>query len=753
MFGRGQGPAASPLHETPLMRLFRAGVRLLVGLLMQQRYRLEVLGLQHLPAQGGVLLAGNHVSAIDWAILQLASPRRIHCVLPQGNQLRWWLRLFLRAFRTVADDARQDEHLHGLLAAGEVVAVFPEGAISRTGQLGEFRADYARMLAGLEVPVVPFYLRGLWGSAFSHSTARMRVLRGGTLRKRIICAFGAPEAATLPAEQLKRRISELSIEAWEQHTRHLDTIPATFISTMKRVGGAMAMADTVSGPLSGYRLLTGVLLIRSFILRLCREPRVGFLLPTTNGGAVANLAAMLCGKVVVNLNYTASTEAVQAAIAKAGLRTVFTSRRFLDRLEKRGVDGLALLAGTTVYRLEDFASEISQLRRLLTLVQVVLLPAAVLKLLYLKRMSPASMAAILFSSGSEGSPKGVMLSHRNILANAQQISDMLNSEDEEVLVSTLPLFHAFGLTATLLAPLVEGVPVVCHPDPTDAVGIAHTVAEYRGTVLFGTSTFFRLYARNPRVHPLMFESLRLVVAGAEKLALDVREVFRMRFGKEIFEGYGATETTPVASVNVPDRLDPATWTVQRGHKPGTVGMPLPGSSFRIVDPETLEDLPIGTDGLILIGGTQVMLGYLDDPVRTAEAIVESSGKRWYRTGDKGHLDEDGFLTIVDRYSRFAKIGGEMVSLTAVEEQVRRVLGDPELDVCAVNLPDERKGEIILLLVAGETVDADGLRRRLVDGGLHALMLPAEYRKVAEVPKLGSGKTDFAAARALALRVR
>ena len=753
MSGSGQQEAGSPVHENPLLRPLRALVRLLVSLAMSQRYRLEVLGLDRLPARGAVLLAGNHVSAIDWAILQLASPRRIHFVLPQENQHRWWLRLFLRAFGTVADDARQDERLHALLAAGEVVAVFPEGTISRTGQLGEFRRDYARMLEGLEVPVVPFYLRGLWGSAFSHSTPRMRVLRGGTLRKRVICAFGAPEAASLPAELLKRRVFELSIEAWEQHTLHLDTIPATFISTMKRVRGAMAMADTVTGPLSGWRLLTGVILIRRFIARLCPEPRVGFLLPTTNGGAVANLAAMLSGKVVVNLNYTASPEAVQAAIAKAGLRTVFTSTRFLDRLDKRGVDGLALLAGTTVYRLEDFAGQISKLRRLLTLLQAILLPAWLLKLLYLERVSPAGMAAILFSSGSEGSPKGVMLSHRNILANAQQISDMLNSEDEEVLISTLPLFHAFGLTATLLAPLVEGVPVVCHPDPTDAVGVAHTVAEYRGTVLFGTSTFFRLYARNPRVHPLMFESLRLVVAGAEKLANDVREAFRMRFGKEIFEGYGATETTPVASVNVPDRLDTSAWAVQLGHKPGTVGMPLPGASFRIVDPQTLEDLPTGEDGLILIGGTQVMLGYLDDPVRTAEAILESGGRRWYRTGDKGHLDEDGFLTIVDRYSRFAKIGGEMVSLTAVEEQVRRILGDPELDLCAVNLPDERKGEIILLLVAGEDVEADGLRRRLVEGGMHALMLPAEYRKVGEVPKLGSGKTDFSAARALAEKTR
>ena len=734
-------------------RLLWALMRLVLAIILRQRYRVEVVGLARLPAHGAVLLAGNHVSAIDWALLQLASPRPIHFFLPRVAQERWWWRSFMRAFGAQRAGARQDGQIRALLAQGAVVGVFPEGAISRTGQLGEFQRDYAAAVEGLSVPVVPFYLRGLWGSTFSLSTARLRVLRSRGLRKRIICAFGASLPAPVPADALKRHVFELSIEAWEQHTQHLDSIPARFIHTMKRVRGAMAIADTLNGPLSGYRLLTGVILISRLIRRLCREERVGLLLPTTNGGAIANLAAMLCGKVVVNLNYTASEASVQAAIAKASLRTVFTSTRFLDRLEKRGIDGLALLAGTTVHRLEDFAGKIPGHQRLLTLLQVVLLPATLLKLLYLTRVSPQQVAAILFSSGSEGSPKGVMLSHRNILANAEQISDLLNSEDGEVLVSTLPIFHAFGLTATILAPLVEGVPVVCHPDPTDAVGVAHTVAQYRGTVLFGTSTFFRLYARNPRVHPLMFETLRLVVAGAEKLATDVREVFRMRFGKEIFEGYGATETTPVASVNVPDRLDTTTWAVQLGHKPGTVGMPLPGSSFRIVDPDTLAALPVGTDGLILIGGTQVMLGYLEDPVRTAQAIVELDGKRWYRTGDKGHLDEDGFLTIVDRYSRFAKIGGEMVSLTAVEEEVRRILGDPELDLCAVNLPDARKGEIILLLVSGDSGDGDSLRRRLLDGGLHALMLPAEYRRVDDVPKLGSGKTDFAAARALAEQLR
>lgn len=734
-------------------KLPHALVRIIASLVITQRYRIEVIGFDRIPQQGGVLLLGNHVSWIDWAVLQIASPRPIRFVMERAIYERWYLKWFLDSFGVIpiGSGASRDAlaEVRTALNAGEVVGIFPEGAISRSGHLGEFKRGYetaARDAAGV---IVPFYLRGLWGSTFSRSSARLRVLRRGGIRRTIICAFGAQQPLSLPAEQLKRRVFDLSIEAWERYTKRLDSIPSAWLSTAKRMGGDMACADTVSGGLSAWRFITGVLIISRFIRRLCREQNVGLLLPTSNGGAIANMAALMCGKTVVNLNYTASVEATQAALAKAGIRTVFTSTRFLDRLEKRGIDGRALVAGATVHPLEDFQPQISQLRRILTLLQAVLLPGWLLKLLYMKRMPLESPAAILFSSGSEGVPKGVMLSHRNIMANIKQMSDVLNTEDNDVLMATLPIFHAFGLTAATLMPLVEGIPMVCHPDPTDAVNIGKAVAEYRGTILFGTSTFLRLYAKNPRVHHLMFESLRIVVAGAEKLASDVRESFKIKFAKEIYEGYGATETTPVASANLPDRLDTTFWKVQENNKPGTVGMPLPGSSFRIVDPNSLVELPTGEDGLILIGGTQVMLGYLEEPERTAQVIVEMDGTRWYKTGDKGHLDEDGFLTIVDRYSRFAKLGGEMVSLTAVEEQVRRVMGNPELDVCAVNLPEPKKGEQIVLLVAGSEQPLDEIRKALLASGANPLTIPAEYRAVEEVPKLGSGKTDFTRAKRLA----
>ncbi len=478
------------------------------------------------------------------------------------------------------------------------------------------------------------------------------------------------------------------------------------------------------------------------------QQNIGLLLPASAGGVMANLAVMLNGQTAVNLNFTAGPAAVQAAIAKAGICTVYSSSRFAKKLAARGIELEAMLQGTQLVYLEELMQQLPKRRLLLHFAAAWLLPARLSYRLFGHPVTLEQPAQILFSSGSEGSPKGVVLSHRNLMGNIKQISDVLNTRSDDVMLASLPLFHSFGLTVNSLLPLVEGIPAVCHPDPTDALGVGKAVARYRATVLCGTATFLRLYTRNRKLVPQMFESLRVVVAGAEKLSQEVRQGFELKFRKPIYEGYGATETAPVASVNVPDRLDPSNWRVQSGQKIGSVGMPLPGSCFRIVDPDTLAPLPAGAEGLILISGGQLMLGYLDDEAKTAAAIVELDGRRWYRSGDKGRLDEDGFLTIVDRYSRFAKIGGEMVSLGAVEAAARGVIADEAVECAATNLEDGKKGEqIVLLVTAGG--DPDQLRQRLLDGGVNPLLIPARICAVEALPKLGSGKLDFAALKRLA----
>ena len=313
----------------------------------------------------------------------------------------------------------------------------------------------------------------------------------------------------------------------------------------------------------------------------------------------------------------------------------------------------------------------------------------------------------------------------------------------DVVMSTLPTFHAFGFAVTTLMPLTEGVPIVCHPDPTDVATIAGGIEKYHGTILVGTPTFLRLYSINKKVSSESMQSLRLIFAGAEKLRNEVRNTFEAKFNKEICEGYGTTETSPAVSINLPPN------TSGPRAKIGTVGRTLEGTEFKIVDPDSLDELAIGEDGLILIGGPQLMKGYLNMPEKTAESIEIIDGYRWYRSGDKGHLDEDGYLTIVDRYSRFAKIGGEMVSLTTVEEQILEALKNANVEVAATCLPDQRKGERIVLL-ATEGVTKEVLQKALIDAKVNPLYHPAKVYSVKEIPKLGSGKIDFGATKKIAL---
>lgn len=738
-----------------VLKLPQSLVRFVVAYLLTRRYRIRVQGFKNIPERGGVLLLGNHISWIDWAIVQIASPRPIRFVMLKSIYERWYLRGFFKLFGVVpisqgAGAQGSLEQVAQLLDQGEVVCLFPEGAISRTGHLAEFRSGFERACAMVngEIKIVPFYLRGLWGSQFSRSSARLRQLRSGGLQRDLIVAFGPALEKTTTADVLKRRVLDLSIDSWQQYVADLPALPQSWLSAAKRCGGDLALADTLSAPLTGIQSIAAVTAFARRIRHARSEQNVGLLLPTSSAGAIVNMAALCAGKTVINLNYTASADALTHAIAQADIKTIYTSRRFLEKLTQRGSPAAQCITSAQIIFVEDLHQQIKKAELLLRWLLAQCLPDFLLKKIFLTRIDPESAAAILFSSGSEGLPKGVMLSHRNIMANVRQIADVLNLEDNDVVMSSLPLFHAFGLTATTFMPLIEGVPMACHADATDALGVAKAIAEYRATVLCGTATFLRLYTKHPRVHPLMLRSLRVVVAGAEKLSEDVRTAFKLKFNKDVYEGYGATETTPVASVNLPDQLDTNYWQVQIGGKPGTVGMPLPGSSCKIVDPSTLEELPTDTDGLILVGGSQVMLGYLNDVERTQQAIVEIDGVRWYKTGDKGHLDADGFLTIVDRYSRFAKIGGEMISLGAIEEKLRTVLAQPELELVTVNLPDAKKGEKVIALLA-TTFDGDEIRKQLLAAQMNPLMIPSELYLVAEVPKLGSGKTDFAAAKKLA----
>ncbi len=545
-------------------------------------------------------------------------------------------------------------------------------------------------------------------------------------------------------EPLAEAMQRLSVSAWEHYVDHLPSIVEAWLDQAKSLGHRLAVADSTGVKLTHHRLIVAVLSLRSKLFtRLAGEQRIGICLPTSVGAVTTLLSLLSLGKTLVSLNYTASQTALKAAIHESGLKQVITSRRFLETLAKRGLPLDTAFEGREIILLEDLRREMTQKELFKNYCLVRLLPTAILKAILVNPMGSHHVATILFSSGSEDRPKGIELTHRNIVGNAKQAAEALEAKANDVMLGILPIFHAFGLTATTLLPLIEGITLVCHPDPTDTAAIGELALQYKATILCGTSTFFRLYCRAQNLTPACFASLRIIVAGAERLSPEVRVLFEEKFKKQIFEGYGTTELSPVSNTNRPDTR------FEIRNKMGTVGKTIPGCMVRILDPETGNDLPVGEAGLIAIGGVNVMKGYLNDPHKTNQVFIHQHGIRWYKTGDKGRLDAEGFLTVLDRYSRFAKIGGEMVSLGAIETQINLLISADEVEIVIVALPDAKKGEKLILLYTGPLLP-EKMGEIIKKCALPNLMKPSEHYFVDALPKLGSGKVDFAAAKILAL---
>uniref|UniRef100_UPI00356A5735 acyl-[ACP]--phospholipid O-acyltransferase n=1 Tax=Sulfurovum sp. TaxID=1969726 RepID=UPI00356A5735 len=653
--------------------LIRYIVRMIIGL----KYTLHVDGLNHIKADKGILLLGNHVSFLDWAVLQMAYPKQIRFVMERSYYEKWYLKPFLDFFGVIPISSRGSKSallkVTEALNRGETVALFPEGHLSRNGHLGAFQRGFEMATKEVEdAVIIPFYLRGLWEDNFSYASNKMKRNKN----RDISVSFAEAIDIHSTASQVKKSVFDLSVKSWKYYAESLPSLQKAWIHSAKNVSSKLCMTDSTGVEMSGDKFITATFMMASSLKPKLKESQnIGLLLPTSVGGSMGNMALLTLGKTIVNLNYSSGEESLLHALKIANITKVVASKQFITKLKAKGFDMTNVLKNVEVIYLEEIKESMSKTKGLFTLIMVKVLPAWLLSIVFIKDNNKDDTAAILFSSGSEGTPKGIELSHKNIMGNIKQTTTLLNPTDEDVMLGTLPIFHSFGLTVTTLLPLIEGIPVASHPDPTDGFGIGKIAAKYEATILLATATFLRLYTRNRKLTPLMLKDIRMVVAGAEKLPQEIRDEFKKKFGHEIYEGYGATETTPVASGNMPDVLMLDSWKPQVGQKIGTVGLPLPGSTFRIVDPESFEELETDEEGMILIGGTQIMKGYIGDPERTASVIKEIDGIRWYVTGDKGRLDEDGFLTIVDRYSRFAKIAGEMVSLGLVEGEVRKILGE------------------------------------------------------------------------------
>ncbi|HVR73767.1 MAG TPA: MFS transporter, partial [Planctomycetota bacterium] len=713
-------------------------VRLILYIAANTIYRVRVVGAENIPARGPALLVANHVSFAD-GLLILASTHRfirflVHKDIARLRALGWLARI-MKVIPVSSEDGPR-AILGGLksaaraLEAGDLVCIFAEGQISRTGQMLPFRAGAERILKNFAAPVIPVHLDQVWGSIFSFSGRRFFWKVPLRVPYPVTVSFGKPIQPGTSMEEVREAVQDLGSSAFQLRRRAELPLPWSFLRYARKHPLQLAMVDSTGKSLTYGRLIVAATRLARLLGRVWKDDEVaGILLPPSVGGAVVNIAASLLGKPVVNLNYTASEEAMRSALEQTRSRNVVSSRAFLEKV------GLKVPA--TLHFVEDLAAVRGGVSKLLDALAGHLLPRFLLRRwIGGKRVQVDDMATIIFSSGSTGDPKGVLQSHFNIISNIQSVTQVMELGPRDHILGILPFFHSTGYTGCLWAPLLTGMVAVYHANPLDARTVGEMVKKHGVTIIFATPTFFHNYAR--RCNPSDFGSVTFALAGAEKLMPAVADLFQERFGIEIMEGYGCTETSPMISVNVPNFRGRGFFQV--GSKRGTVGHPLPGVSARIVDPETGARLPTGKAGMLLVRGPNVMQGYLGKPEATAEVIHDG----WYRTGDIALLDEDGFLTITDRLSRFSKIGGEMVPHIKVEEALHNALGLVEPALFVTSLPDERKGERLVVL---HTLEDDKLRElfeKLPGQNLPNLWVPKQeaFVRITEVPRLGTGKVDL-----------
>jgi acyl-[acyl-carrier-protein]-phospholipid O-acyltransferase/long-chain-fatty-acid--[acyl-carrier-protein] ligase len=552
----------------------------------------------------------------------------------------------------------------------------------------------------------------------------------------VTVAFGRPLPATTSAAEARLALQTLGCELAIQRRHGDESLARQFVRTAKHEWWSFSMADATTKPMTfGRALVAAMLLSRWARGRLANESSIGLLLPASVGGALTNLGLSLAGKVPVNLNFTAGRESMMTAINRCGIKTIITSRRFLSKAGIEPIDGMVFL--------EDVMQEFTAAAKVRMLITAFLIPAWALNRLYVEPFDGDTMATVIFSSGSTGNPKGVMLSHRNILANVDSIGQVYQLAEDDVLVGVLPFFHSFGFTGTIWLPMLSGFGVVYHPNPMDAKAIGELADRYHATVIISTPTFCSSYIR--KCESAQFSHLRYAIVGAERLREPIAVAFKAKFGVDLLEGYGCTEMAPVVAVNVPD-VDHGRER-QRGMRVGSVGHPLPGIAVKIVDPATGEGPLFGQEGLLLEKGPNRMMGYLGEPEKTADVLRDG----WYVTGDIATVDQAGFVRITDRISRFSKIAGEMVPHMKVEERIQTIVS--EHHACVVtSIPDDTKGERLVAFFTDPDLRPQDLWERLCQTELPRLWLPKreDLHFVEAIPTLGTGKVDLRAVRQLAV---
>src|SRR5262245_4617195 len=690
-----------------------------IAFLLRVFYRLEVHGLENVAKAGPhPIIALNHVSFLDAAIALSFLEQEPIFAIDHGIAQRWWVKPFLKLTRAMPLDPTKPMATRTLINAvkgGGTLIIFPEGRITVTGSLMKVYDGAGLIADKSDAMVVPVRLRGPEHTPFSRLERRQ--VRRRWFPKVTVTVLEPVKLSVDPELKGKRRriaagaaLYQIMSDLVFRTTTTDRTVVQAIIAAAEACGrGRVAVEDPLSGALTYRKLLLGMTVLGRKLIPLADVGEaVGVMLPNANGAAVATLALMSAGRVPAMINFSAGAANVRAACRAAKIATIVTSRAFVDKA-RLGPLVEALASDVHVIYLEDVRATVTfvdKLRGLLSAKRP------------LVERAPDDPAAILFTSGSEGTPKGVVLSHRNMLANAAQAEARIDFGRRDKVFNVLPLFHSFGLTVGLVLPLVSGVPIYLYPSPLHYRIVPEMIYGVNATILFGTDTFLAGYARS--AHPYDFRSLRYVLAGAEPVKEATRRTYMEKFGLRILEGYGVTETAPVLAINTP-----------MFNRFGTVGRLLPGMEAR------LEPVPgIETGGRLYVRGPNVMLGYLraENP-----GVLERPENGWHDTGDIVTIDAEGFITIKGRAKRFAKIGGEMISLAAIEALAGELW--PDAPSGCATAPDPRKGERIVLVTTRRDATRAAFATFAKAKGAPELMTPSQVLVVEKLPLLGSGKVD------------
>lgn len=716
-------------------------------------YRIRTLGTQHIPATGPALIVCNHVSYIDGILLLAASRRHVRFVIEADFVNRGLVGWVLRRIGAVPMPRGGPKATRAALTAinealngGALIGLFPEAYPTRSGAMLPFRRGFELIARQVDVPVIPACIDRMWGSIWSYFGGKLYWKCPHRGRGPVRVAFGSALPANANAFQARSAVQVLLSQCAKERARTILPVHRRFVRVAARQPFRPCLIDSIGTTrVLNYAKTT----VAAVCLAKCLRPRlgdaamVGIWLPSSTGGVFANLALCLLGKTAVNLNYTAGPDLVRSAVRQCGIRSILTSKRFLAKLSCEPGEGVELIA------LEEILPQVGRWMKISTLLKVLLLPGFVLdRVLGLRNHAAEDLATIVFSSGSTGEPKGVMLTHSNIAANVDAFLEHANFTRNDRVLGILPFFHSFGYTVTMWGPMLIGGSATYLPDPRAAKEVGDAAREHQCTVMASTATFLRFYLR--RCGADDFKSMRLIVCGAEKLPVSLADDFAAKFSVRPLEGYGCTELSPVVSVNVPD-IEIAGLTQVRS-KAGTIGHPLPGIACRIVHAESGDSMAEDSEGLLLVTGPNVMRGYLNRDEETRKKVRDG----WYDTGDIGRIDAEGFITLTGRLSRFAKIGGEMVPLERLEEEFHAAMNTTDRVLAVAAVPDEKRGErvVVMHLALPDGRNPKSLCNDLTTRGLPNLWIPdsRDFFPVDEMPILGSGKLDLQRLKQLAMSV-